>query len=247
MSNRDIYVFLVSWNRPQYLWCCLDSFYRHTRRPSKFVIADNGSTDPGVRDVIQAFVRRDLFHAVHLYEDNDPNRFYLLLDQYRQQLGEYFVWAETDVVVSGGDCWLAQFESLMNSRPKCAMLGSLIEPGDFVSIETAKRLFPDLDEAAVRHIAKADSPERLLDADYDEPVIDPFNPPGRLQICRTEPMSNLRGSDSELYEAVKKRGYTAGIATQVRHRHLSLLHAFDYVDYDVLARDRFVYGAHLRL
>jgi hypothetical protein len=247
VPNQDIYVFLVSWNRPLYLWACLDSFYRHTRRAAKFVIADNGSTDPGVREVIRAFERRGLFHAVHLHNDNDPDRFYLLVDQYREQLGEYFAWAETDVVVSGSDCWLTQFEALMDGNPNYAMLGSLIEPGDFIDVERARRLFPDLDEATVRKIAKADSPERRLQANYDELVIDPFNPPGRLQMCRTNPMSGLRGSDSELYEAVKRRGYSAGIATKVRHRHLSLLHAFDYAKYDVEARDRFVYGANVQL
>ncbi len=43
------FVFILSWERPIYTWVCLDSLYRETNSPAKFVIADNASRDPMVK------------------------------------------------------------------------------------------------------------------------------------------------------------------------------------------------------
>ena len=45
--------------------------------------------------------------------------------------------------------------------------------------------------------------------------------------------------DGALDRKLSERGYETGIATQVRHRHLSLLHIYDYPDYDYEQRHAF--------
>lgn len=235
-----VWVFILSWERPHYLWACLDSLYRNTRHPHRFVIADNASADPRVRSVIEGFERRGMFEAVHLCEDNDPNRLSWLLDRYRGELGDYYVYVESDVVVGAHTpCWLERFVRLMDADPSLGTLGSLIDGSDFVEPEVARALHPDLDDAAIDELCKAHSPERSLAASYAEPIIDPFNPPGRLTIMRTATLAVPMARDSVWYRNLRAAGWTAGIATSVVHRHLSLLNVFDHDDYDVRARAAF--------
>ena len=91
--------FVLSWNRPIYLWVCLDSLYRHTRAPHRIVLADNHSSDPLVARVIEGFERRGLFTAVHRCSDNDPRRFERLIEQYWDQIGDYLVLVEGDIEI----------------------------------------------------------------------------------------------------------------------------------------------------
>jgi GT2 family glycosyltransferase len=57
-------VLITSYNRPLYLWACLDSLYRHTRHPHRFTIIDMASEDPLVDEVIAGFARRGMFTEV---------------------------------------------------------------------------------------------------------------------------------------------------------------------------------------
>ncbi|MGA7304091.1 MAG: hypothetical protein WBW88_04425, partial [Rhodothermales bacterium] len=82
-----------------------------------------------------------------------------------------------------------------------------------------------------------------LDEEYSVPLIDPFNPPGRLMYLKKEMVD--RGGllrDRLLYESCKRLGYEAGIVTSVRHRHLSFQNLFDYPELDVAARHQFFKG-----
>ena len=45
----EVYVFIRTWNRPLHLWACLDSVYRSTKYPCRFILLDNHSTDPMVK------------------------------------------------------------------------------------------------------------------------------------------------------------------------------------------------------
>ena len=63
MAQAPIAVIILSWNRPLYLWAALDSLYRHTRQPARFILVDNNSDDPGVRDVVTGFTRRGIGYA----------------------------------------------------------------------------------------------------------------------------------------------------------------------------------------
>ncbi len=130
------------------------------------------------------------------------------------------------------------------------MLGSLLDPRDFVSRETALRLAGgDVDRA--NFLAKLQSPERaLIDDDRwssegAEYVVTapPFplgNPPGRLMMLRTPIMQQLGFQvDGALAGQVREMGLQPAITPRVRHRHLSLLNIFDYLDYDQKDRDQF--------
>jgi hypothetical protein len=238
-AAAPVYVFILSWNRPLYLWAGLDSLYRHTNHPHRFIFADNNSADPMVRAVVHGFERRGMFHAVHWFDENDPNRLALLIRQYRHELGETFGFVESDVIVEG-ECWLAAFTDIMARFPQMAMLGSLIDPSDFVPMETGRALEPEMPNPQLAALVKAESPERQVTGTETDQLIRPFNPPGRLLMLRTAALDGLTiERDAQLYAALKARGYDCAIATRIRHRHLSLLNIFDYHDYDVEARQRY--------
>ncbi len=238
---EPIPVFMLSYERPLYLWACLDSLFRYTKYPCRFIIADNNSQDPLVRKVINGFERRKMFHAVHLCEDNDLARVEWMLSAHRELLGDYWVYCESDVVVGPSlPCWLERFSNHMVANPKLGMLGSYIDTSDFVSLEHGRRLYASATEDELAAIIKLNSPERAIDAIEKAPIISPFNPPGRLLIMRTETLEKVPFQpDNLMHRGMLKSGYETGIATDVVHRHLSLMNVFDYADYDMELRDRF--------
>ena len=150
------------------------------------------------------------------------------------------MFGESDTVVERHEpCWLTRFVSLMDADPGLGTLGSLIDGSDFVDPDLAQALHPNLPRATTDELCKSRSPERTLRSSYEEPIITPFNPPGRLTIMRTETLDLPMGRDSQWYRTLRKAGWKAGIATAVRHRHLSLLHVFDHDDYDIDGRMSF--------
>jgi len=66
-------VFILSWERPLYLWACLDSLRTQTKTACRFVLLDNDSQDPLVHRIIESFEARDLFHKVHRRKENSPH------------------------------------------------------------------------------------------------------------------------------------------------------------------------------
>ena len=239
-ETEPITVFIISWERPLYLWACLDSLYRNTKYPCRFVIVDNGSRDPLVPQVIEGFRRRGMFHEVLMEPENDPQRISKWYSQHRSSLGQYLAYVESDTLVERTTpCWLEQFVSHMEADPQLQMVGSYIDTSDFVDPDFAKEVAPDLSEEQRDFLIKQHSPERQIPIS-NEPLIDPFNPPGRLLLLRTKLLDEFGvRTDSELYRVIKDAGLKAGIATGVRHRHLSLLNFFDYPDYDFDNRHNF--------
>jgi len=72
-------------------------------------------------------------------------------------------------------------------------------------------------------------------------LVYPHNPPGRLLLMRSRTLALVgAGTDGALDRKFRDAGYETGIATGVRHRHLSLLNLFDYPDYDIVNRDSFM-------
>ena len=227
-------VIILSWNRPLYLWTCLDSLYRYTRHPARFILVDNSSDDPGIPRVIAGFERRGMFAAVERHTTNSPLNLAYAIERHQHSLSDYLVYIESDVAVFDTEpCWLTRMRTVMDSDPKLGLLGSYIDTRDFIDPAVARRTEPDLAERIFNGLIKAPSPERRLSPVPPEAtVIDPFNPPGRLVMMRKEFMHlAFVGTDSDNYRNVKAAGIAAGIATQVRHRHLSLLNFFDYPDY----------------
>lgn len=234
-------VFILSWERPLYLWACLDSLYRTTCTPCRFVLLDNASTDPMVAKVIESFEARDLFYRIHRRNDNSPHALMEAVEYHKAELGKYFGFIENDVVVlPSRPSWLEEFQARTAADPQLAMLGSLIDKSDFIDPEWAAKRFPQLSEKQLEFLTKSKSTERTLADHYEEPLIDAINPPGRLMFLKTEAI--LRTGllpDYRLSQAMKAMGYRYAIATRVRHRHLSLANAFDYPEYDQLGRGRF--------
>lgn len=237
-------VFILSWERPLYLWACLDSLHRHTRAPCRFVLIDNASTDPLVHQVIQGFEARGMFHRVHRQTENKPESLMQVIDTYAGHIGSHFAYIESDVVVLPAErCWLTQFMDLAAGDTKLALMGSLVDKSDFIDPAWASRAFPELKPEQLDFLIKVKSPERNLHDHYDEPLIDPFNPPGRLQYVMRSLIDEVGFlQDRLLYQSCKQRGYRAGIATGVRHRHLSFQNLFDYPETDVAQRNAFFKG-----
>jgi hypothetical protein len=233
-------VFILSWERPLYLWASLDSLFRYTLYPHRFVLIDNGSRDPLVRVVIEGFERRGMFAAMHLEPKNLPGNLARIVSDYRPSLGDWFAYVESDVMVEPTQpCWLGEYAQLMAGNPRLAMVGSCADRTDFVSLETAQRLFPDVPSARLESLVKASSPERHFVPGRGA-LSDPFNPPGRLLLFRTEAVDRVGiRADADMYRALRALGYQAGIANRVRHRHLSFLNAYDYPAYDYDNRDAF--------
>lgn len=234
-------VFILSWERPLYLWACLDSLRTQTKVPCRFVLLDNDSQDPLVHRVIESFEGRDLFHAVHRCKDNSPHALMDAVQEHRAEIGDYFGFIENDVVLLPSQpSWLEEFQRLVSADPKLGMLGSLIDKSDFIDPVWAAQRFKGLPEKQLEFLTKSKSTERALADHYDEELIDVINPPGRLLFLRTEAMLQTGDlPDYRLSLAMKERGYKCGIATRVRHRHLSLANAFDYPEYDQVGRDAF--------
>lgn len=234
-------VFILSWQRPLYLWACLDSLHKTTTAPCSFVLLDNASADPLVQRVIDSFEARGLFHRVHRRSENSPFALTEAVKEHEAELGDHFGFIENDVLVLPSQpSWLEEFQSLCAADPKLAMLGSLVDKSDFIDPAWAAERFPDISPKQLEFLTKTKSKERTLADHYDERLIDVINPPGRFLYLKTEAF--LRTGDLPDYRmsvAVKELGYSCGIATRVRHRHLSLANAFDYPEYDGADRSAF--------
>jgi hypothetical protein len=209
---QPITVFVHSHNRPVYLWASLDSLYRGTAYPHRFVFID----------------------------------FWAVLWERLPTIGPYLAHIETDVIVEATDpCWLSRLAALMDANPRLAMLGAAIDTRDFVSLDEARRIEPTADEGRLRNLIKSHSPERGQDRSLrpGQSIFSPYNPPGRILLVRTEALAKVgAGDDGGLHRKFIEAGYQTGIAAGVRHRHLSLLHIYDYPEYDYVRRDAYVSG-----
>lgn len=240
VQPTEPFVFILNWERPLYLWSCLDSFYRTTKSNCKFVLTDNASTDPQVRDVIAGFQRRNMFHEVHLETVNHPRRFELLVEKYWDEIGDYFVFIEGDTaVVESEYCWLQTMCAHMDSDESIGSIGSRVYKEDFISIEAGKKLCPELSDKDLEFAIKAHAPMRRYEH-TDSPLICPHNPPLRLLMMRKKAYKEVGfGLDTEIHNKLIDKGWKSVISTEVVHRHLSLLNIYDYPDYGRAHRDKF--------
>ena len=234
------YVFILSWERPIYLWACLDSLYRLTKTPCRFVIADNNSSDPLVAQVIEGFERRGMLHQVQMCEENAPDRFPRLIREHWDDIGEFFVFIEGDITVRDSDrCWLETLMARAKADPTIGSVGSVIDRGDFVHPDEARKLRPDLEDRELDFLIKTGSPERK-EVLSDDPLITPHNAPLRLLLMRKQAYVEVGfGRDRQIHKRLLDAGWKAPISTEVVHRHLSLLNIYDYDDYDKGDRDAF--------
>ena len=251
--EQPVTIFLVSWGRPIYLWLCLDSLSRVTQTATRVVLLDNAHPDPLVGNVIEAFQRRGLFAEVVRFSTNSFDNIKSAYHARLHEVGQYHVFMESDVVISERpDCWLGEMTRIMEANPTIGMLGSLIDPRDFVSSDVAMAQTGG-NPAAAEFLAKLRSPERAFinspswhetarDFFPTEPPCPIGNPPGRLLMLRTDVMREIGlQPDASLAAAFRRRGMNPAVTPLVRHRHLSLLNIFDYNDYSGVARDAFFF------
>jgi GT2 family glycosyltransferase len=247
--QEPVTVFVASWGRPLYLWACLDALYRHTRSAARIVLLDNAHPDPLVGDVIAGFERRGLFAEVVRFPTNSLEN---IRRGYRERLagiGPLHVYLESDCVIGERHgCWLAEMRRIMEANPRLGVLGSLIDPIDFVPVDKAVALTGG--EHAT-FLAKLASPERAFlgagewadttrDFFLTEPPCPIHNPPGRLMMLRTAVMQDLGFQlDAPLAALLRDRGLQPAVTARVRHRHLSLLNIYDYAAYDEIHRHGF--------
>ena len=240
-TGKNPIVFILSWERPLYLWACLDSLYHTTKVPCRFVLVDNASTDPLVGKIIDSFEARGMFHRVHRRSSNEPSAMSEAIALHSGELGDYFGFVESDVIVLPSEpSWLEEFQRLVALDSRLGMVGSLIDKRDFVDPQWIAENFAGLGQEKVDFLIKTKSVERGLADEYAEPLIDPFNPPGRLLYLKTEAVKEIGLiRDTKLYESMKLNDHKAAIATRVRHRHLSLANIFDYPEHDRDVREKF--------
>ena len=160
--DQPVPVIIVSRNRALYLWACLDSLFKFTGHPSLFILGDNGSDEPLVRQVVEGFERRGMFHSVLFRPENDPDLLEVLVKAHLDLIGKYFAFVESDVMVLPQEpCWLSRYVTLMEADEKLAMLGSFIDQSDFVSVERPADL-SHLPGEATQFLIKSASPEQRL-------------------------------------------------------------------------------------
>ncbi len=239
----DVRVLISAYNRPLHLWACLDSLYRNTRYPHRFIMLDMASEDPLVGRVIAGFARRGMFSQVIRASRNHPEELGKTLWSLVAGAGAFVGYVDGDVVVEDQDpCWLSAFVSLMEQHSQLAMVGPAIDRRDFISWEHARALEPALEAEPLAALIKLHSPERSQDLSGAETGgwACPHNPPGRLLLLRCTALMRVgAGTDGTLHRKFRDAGYETGIAVGVRHRHLSLLNLFDYPEYDTAKRDEF--------
>jgi hypothetical protein len=234
----------VSYERPLYLWATLDSLYRNTRSPVRFVLVDSGSQDPLVHQVIEGFVRRGLLAEVHKHSENNTSWAASFFEERRERLGEVFFYLDADVVVlDSSACWVERFTRLMNEQPDLAMVGSRIDKSDFEDQEGIEQRIGRKLSTGEKQQIKLFSPERKQ-AEIGPWELLETNPAGRLLALRTGPVHEHLGNvmnhtDAEMHRILKGHGWRTGIFGGVVHRHLSLCNLFDYPEYAMHERDKY--------
>jgi hypothetical protein len=202
------------------------------------------SEDPLVGRVIAGFERRGMFSQVIRAPRNQSEELWKTLWSVVAGAGAFVGYVDGDVVVEDHDpCWLTAFVGLMGQHPKLAMVGPAIDKRDFISWERARALEPGFEEERLAALIKLHSPERNQDLSGAETcgLVYPHNPPGRLLLLRCAALARIGvGTDGMLDRKFRDAGYETGIATGVRHRHLSLLNLFDYSEFDTAKRDTFI-------
>lgn len=250
-------VFILSRNRPIYLWACLDALYRLTRHPARFVLIESASSDPGIEPVIAGFERRGMFERVVRLDENTPAAAFAAIAALIEPASDEIVaFVESDVVVeeprpvaagddagreAAGACWLGRMLMRMREAPSLAMLGSRVDTVDFSPIADIERFTPLLSAEERRDLIAFPERELAEPGPDAAPVIDPHNPPGRLLLLRVAALGQTGvASDFDLYQGLRVAGFATGISTEVRHRHLSSLALYDYPQYDIRARNSYM-------
>ena len=229
MSEKKIKIFIISKDRPIYLWNCLDSVYRLKSDHSEVILFDNASNNETL-EVIKSFDSRNLFKKLYLFDKNDKDIFHKTI-LHENCGGEYFIFIESDVEILTKNFDLILLK-LMEENKSYGFIGSRIYKEDFHEIiDTNKN---------ENHLLKKFSPEKNYNFDMSL-KINNLQPPGRLVIIKKGLFTNFNKplNDSDFHNYVLQKNHKCGISTEVLHRHLSLLNYFDYPQYNMKNRNNY--------
>lgn len=225
------YCFILNWDRPLYLWSTLDSLFHYTKKPLKYVLVDNNSTDPLVHQVIKGFERRGMFEDVLLFSENYPHRMQMVIEKYKEKLDNFFYFCENDVIVPQNICWATNYEDIYKEFPKTGMIGSTCDVMDFPDVDRVMALHPELEGRQRIFYTKENVPERFVELDTSRPAVKASleNPPGRLILYDTEALLRVGyNTDHVIATKMTEIGYDWLITTAFRHRHIALEQVYDY-------------------
>lgn len=245
--SKPLTTFILSYERPIYLWATLDSLYRTTKSDMRFVLIDSASQDPLVSTVIDGFSRRHMFDEVLRLDKNDSTWFTPFFTERLTDVGDHFFSVESDVTIKEEEtCWAQRMLQVMQANPKLAMLGSKVDKSDFIDPDVLRgHLGRDLTAQESSQL-KYESPERTMEDLGPEDVRSmSLNPPGRLLALRTDAVKQHvmqweQSSDRQMRRILKANGWETAIYGGVTHRHLSLCNYFDYPAYSMADRDEFM-------
>lgn len=227
ISEKKIKIFIISKDRPIYLWNCLDSVYRLKSDNSEVILFDNGSNNETL-EVIKGFDKRNLFKKLYLFDENNKDIFHKTI-LHENCDDEYFIFIESDVEILTKNFDLIMLK-LIEENENYGFIGSRVYKEDFHEISDTNK--------NENQLLKKFSPEKNYNFNM-KLKINNLQPPGRLVIIKKELFTNFNKplNDSAFHNHVLQKNHKSGISTEVLHRHLSLLNYFDYPHYNMKKRN----------
>lgn len=118
MMQTDVYV--LTHNRPEYLFCCLDSLSKNTTMEHRVFVVDNGSETTRNQEIVRMFeMGRKVVDGSLRLDYNALDARDRLMACY-EPTGKYVVMLDDDVLVPRG--WLESLVAMMEERPDFGVL-----------------------------------------------------------------------------------------------------------------------------
>lgn len=228
-------IFMLVHDRPIYNYMALDALSRVTYHPYRLVVFHHPSGNPAVDQVLQSFLSRKVIAEII----EVPGSAISIVGLMEIAIGrglledEFFFFIEDDVVIEPDSrCWIHKMLDAFRADDKLAMVGSAIDPSDFINPkELSAELGRKLTSAELRMI-KANSPERKQHFENGQLPGERQNPAGRLRGFRRAAISyEVVNNDGLMNAALLRQGWRTTTLESVRHRHMSLQVFYDYPDY----------------
>lgn len=233
--SRPCNVFMLVHDRPIYNYMALDALCRATYHPHRLVVFHHPSGNPAVDQVLQAFLSRKVISEIIEIPGAAVSIVGLMEIAITRGLldDEFFFWMEDDVVIEPDSrCWIDKMLDAFRADDQLAMVGSAIDPSDFIHPEELSAELGRKLTSAELQMIKANSPERHQRFENGRLPGEHQNPAGRLRGFRRAAISlEVVNNDRLMNAALLKQGWHTTTLENVRHRHMSLRVFYDYPDY----------------
>ena len=116
---------LLTWNHLEITQRCLESLFRHTNLPSRLIVVDNGSDQPGASEYLQTVQPRGSIQEVVLIRNDQDIGFSKGMNTglrfcLSKQPAPYICLISNDVIVSDG--WLSELVQVAASNPTIGLV-----------------------------------------------------------------------------------------------------------------------------